>query len=106
MRTPWSLFHRISSSFDPPNMSKCRSVQLKGAFGGPFRGSPAQGELGHGMAKPSHLRGSAMAEPHSQAPQLGGSGLGHASSFRLFVCVSFSFRGFSRSTEVRSTRLL
>src|SRR5436190_1254940 len=58
------------------------------------------------MAEPSCLRGLAMAEPHSRAPQLGGSGLGHASSFRLFVCVSFGIRGFSRSTEVGSTRFL
>src|SRR3954468_12256665 len=87
-------------------MSKRRRVQSKGAVGGPCRGSPAPGELGHGMAELSRLRGSAMAEPHSRAPQLGGSGLGHASSFRLFVCVSFGFRGFSRSTEVGSTRFL
>ena len=58
------------------------------------------------MAELLHLQGSAMAEPHSRAPQLGGSGLGHASSFHLFVCVSFGFRGFSRSTEVGLIRFL
>src|SRR4051812_45019841 len=87
-------------------MSKRRRVQSKGAVGGPCTGSPAPGELGHGMAELSRLRGSAMAEPHSRSPQLGGSGLGHASSFRLLVCASFGFGGFSRSTEVGSTRFL
>src|SRR4051812_32417559 len=81
-------------------MSKRRWISSKRAVGGPCRGSPAPGELGHGMAKLLRLQGSAMAEPHSRSPQLGGSGLGHASSFRLLVCVSFGFRGFSRRTEV------
>src|SRR3954462_10861090 len=73
---------------------------------GTLQGVPCPRELGHGMAELLRLRDSAMAEPHSRAPQLGGSGLGHASSFRLFVCVSFGFRGFSRSTEAGSTRFL
>src|SRR5438270_241347 len=87
-------------------MSKRRRILLKGAVGGPCRGSPAPGGLDHVMAELSCLRCSAMGESHSLAPQLGGSGLGHGSSFRLLVCVSFGFRGFSRSTEVRSTRFL
>src|SRR5438270_523094 len=80
IRTQRFLFHWIQRSFDPPNTSKRRRVSSKQAVGGPCRGSPAPGELGHGMAEISHLRGSAMAEPYSRAPLLGGSGLGHASS--------------------------
>src|SRR5437588_317605 len=106
IRTQRSLFRKIPRSFDPPNMSKRRRTSSKRAVGGRRRGSPAPGELGHGMAELLHLQGSAMAEPHSRAPQLGGSGLGHASSFRAFGCISFGFRGFSRSTEVLSMRFL
>src|SRR2546430_509653 len=87
-------------------MPKRGRVQSKGAVGGPCRRFPAPGELGHGMAELSHLRGSAMAEPHSRAPQLGGSGLGHAWSVRHLVSVSLAFGGFSLSTEVGSTQFL
>src|SRR5437588_270579 len=87
-------------------MSKRRRVQSKGAVGGPCRGSPAPGELGHGMAELSRLLGSAMIERATRTARVGRSGVGHASSFRLFVCVSFGFRGFSQSTEIGSTRFL
>src|SRR3954463_12343688 len=60
--------------------------------------------LGHGMAQPLRLQGSAMADPHGRAPLLGGSGVGHSSSVRSFERDLFGFRGFSRSTEVVSRR--
>src|SRR5438045_4101473 len=87
-------------------MSKRWRVQSKMAIAARRRGSPAPGGLGHGRGERSGLEGTAIAEAHSQDLQFGGSGLGHALSVRLLVCVSFCFWGFSRSTEVRSTRFL
>src|SRR3954471_15210048 len=46
------------------------------------------------MAEPLCLRGSAMAIPHSRAPLLGGSGVGHAPSFRLFGAYPLVFGAF------------
>src|SRR3954466_12180856 len=46
------------------------------------------------MAEPLCLRGSAMAVPHSRAPLLGGSGVGHAPSFRLFGAYPLVFGAF------------
>src|SRR5436190_640371 len=106
IRTQRSLFCRIPRSFDPPNMSKRRRIQSKRAVGGPCRGSPAPGELGHGMAEPSCLRGSAMAEPRSRAPQLGGSGLGHASSFRPFCVRILWFLGLFSKHRSRIDMIL
>src|SRR5204863_339935 len=68
----------------------------------PSRGSLPLLGLGHGMAEPLRLQVSAMADPHDQAPLLGGSGVGHASLVRSFERASFCFRGFSRITEVVS----
>src|SRR5437588_43868 len=50
--------------------------------------------LGHGMAEPLRLQGSAMADPHGRAPLLGGSGVGHSSSVRSFEYVSLVFCAF------------
>src|SRR3954468_20361737 len=46
------------------------------------------------MAKPLCLRGLAMADPHSRAPLLGVSGVGHAPSFRLFGAYPLVFGAF------------
>src|SRR3954468_5067826 len=46
------------------------------------------------MAEPLCLQGSAMAFPHSRAPLLGGSGVGHAPSFRLFGAYPLVFGAF------------
>src|SRR5438445_804853 len=62
--------------------------------------------LGHPMAELLCLQGSAIAELYGRAPLLGSSGLRLVSSVRAFLCASFGFRGFSRSTEVGSTRFL
>src|SRR5438270_833205 len=102
IRTQRFLFRWIQRSFDPPNISKRQRVSSKRAVGDPAGGPLPMRELGHWMAEPLRLRGSAMADPHSRAPLLGGSGVGHASSIRPFGRVSFGFRGFSRSTEVLS----
>src|SRR3954469_11163689 len=85
-------------------MSKRRRISPKRAVGDPAGGPLLQLGLGHGMAEPLHLRGSAMADPHGRAPLLGGSGVGQASSVRSFERASFGFWGFSRSTEVVSRR--
>src|SRR3954470_7713006 len=76
------LFRRIQRSFDPPNTSKRRRVSKKRAVGDPKGGPLALLGLGHWMAEPQCLRGSAMADPHGRAPLLGGSGVGQAA----FVC--------------------
>src|SRR3954471_8090316 len=102
IRTQRFLFRRIQRSFGPPNTSKRRRVSPKRAVGDPAGGPLLQMGLGHGMAEPLRLRGSAMADPHGRAPLLGGSGVGHAPSIRPFGRTSFGFRGFSRSTEVVS----
>src|SRR3954469_20216682 len=103
IRTQRSLFRRIQRSFDPPNTSKRRRISPKRAVGDPEWGPLLKWGLGHGMAEPLRLQGSAMADPHGRAPLLGGSGVGQASTVRSFERVSFGFRGFSRSTEVVST---
>src|SRR3954466_15826028 len=103
IRTQRSLFRRIQRLFDPPNTSKRRRISPKRSVGDPAGGPLPLLGLGHGMAEPLHLQGSAMADPHGRAPLLGGSGVGHASSVHSFERVSFGFRGFSRSTEVGST---
>src|SRR5438270_245188 len=100
--TQWFLFGWIQGSFDPQNTLKRRRVSSKRAVGDPAGVPLPMRELGHWMAEPLCLRGSAMADPHSRAPLLGGSGVGHASSTRPFGRVSFGFWGFSRSTEVLS----
>src|SRR4051812_13522488 len=94
IRTQRSLFRRIQRSFDPPNTSKRRRMSRKRTVGDPRGGPlPSQG-LGHGMAEPLRLRGSAMADPHGRAPLLGGSGVGQASSVRSFERVSLVFGAF------------
>src|SRR5438270_202340 len=60
--------------------------------------------LGHPMAEPLCLQGSAMAELHGRAPLLGSSGLRLVASVRPFRYASFGFWGFSRSTKVVSTQ--
>src|SRR5436189_151596 len=91
IRTQRSLFRRIQRSFDPPNTSKRRRISRKRTVGDPGGGPlPSQG-LGHGMAEPLRLRGSAMADPHGLAPLFGGSGVGQASSVRSFERVSLVF---------------
>src|SRR5881628_2890725 len=83
----------------PRNVEGCRRNGLSGTQ----NGVPCLSlGLGHGMAEPLRLQGSAMADPHGRAPLLGGSGVGHSSSVRSFERASFGFRGFSRSTEVVS----
>src|SRR4051812_15680101 len=104
IRTQRSLFRKIQRSFGHPNMSKRRKISPKRAIGDPAGGPLPLLGLGHGMAEPLRLQGSAMADPHGRAPLLGGSGVGHASSVRSFERASFGFRGFSRSTEVVSRR--
>src|SRR3954471_4712321 len=74
IRTQRSLFHRIQRSFDPPNTSKRRRISPKRTVGDPEWGPLPLLGLGHGMAEPLHLQGSAMADPHGRAPLLGGSG--------------------------------
>src|SRR3954462_12435849 len=94
IRTQRFLFRRIQRSFDPPNTSKRRRMSRKRTVGDPGGGPlPSQG-LGHGMAEPLRLRGSAMADPHGRAPLLGGSGVGEASSVRSFERVSLVFGAF------------
>src|SRR5947208_298420 len=90
----------MQRSFDPPNTSKRRRISPKRNVGRPAGGRLPLLELGHGMAEPLRLQGSAMANPHGRASLLGGSGVGHASSVRSFERASFGFWGFSRSTEV------
>src|SRR5204862_46124 len=85
IRTKRYLFRRIQRSFDPPNTSKRRRVSRKWAVGDPEGGPLPKLGLGHGMAEPLCLRGSAMADPHGRAPLLGGSGVGQASSIRRFL---------------------
>src|SRR2546430_467060 len=97
--TQRSLFRRIQRSFDPPNTSKRRRISPKRTVGDPAGGPLPLLGLGDGMAKPLHLQGSAMADPHGRAPLLGGSGVGHASSVRSFERASFGFRGFSRISK-------
>src|SRR5438270_589126 len=76
IRTQRFLFRRIQRSFDLPNTSKRRRMSRKRTVGDPGGGPlPSQG-LGHGMAEPLRLRGSAMADPHGRAHLLGGSGVG------------------------------
>src|SRR3954470_15246910 len=82
IRTQRSLFRRIQRSSDPPNTLKRRRMSKKRAVGDPTGGPLALLGLGHWMAEPQCLRGSAMADPHGRAPLLGGSGVGQAA----FVC--------------------
>src|SRR3954464_6533464 len=88
------LFRRIQRSFDPPNTSKRRRMSRKRAVGDPEGGPLPKLGLGHGMAEPLCLRGSAMADPHGRAPLLGGSGVGQALSVRSFERVSLVFGAF------------
>src|SRR5436190_2206133 len=94
IRTQRFLFRRIQRSFDPPNTSKRRRMSKKRAVGDPTGGPLALLGLGHWMAEPLCLRGSAMADPHGRAPLLGGSGVGQASSVRPFERVSLVFGAF------------
>src|SRR2546430_1713154 len=75
-------------------MPKRRKISSKRAVGGPAGGPLPKLGLGHGMAEPLCLRGSAMADPHGRAPLLGGSGVGQASSVRSFERVSLVFGAF------------
>src|SRR5436189_285840 len=70
-----------------------------------YRRKGLSGDLAGGTLLTFCYRGTSMADFHSRAPMLGGSGLGHESSFRLFLCASFGFRGFSRNLESLPTRL-
>src|SRR3954466_14935964 len=94
IRTQRSLFRRIQRSFDSPNTSKRRRVSRKRAVGDPAGGPLPFLGLGHGMAEPPCLRGSAMADPHGRAPLLGGSEVGQASSVRSFEHVPLVFGAF------------
>src|SRR5438270_612434 len=88
-------------------MPKRREISSKRAVGGPAGGPLPKLGLGHGMAEPLCLRGSAMVDPHGRAPLLGGSGVGQASSVRsvervLLVLGAFveelkSYEGDSRT---------
>src|SRR5204863_3968535 len=69
IRTQRSLFRRIQRSFDPPNTSKRRRMSKKRAVGDPTGGPLALLGLGHGMAEPQCLRGSAMADPHGRSEE-------------------------------------
>src|SRR2546430_2171032 len=81
-------------------------MSSKGAVGGPCRGSPCPGGVGHPMADPSRLRGSAMAQPHSRAPLFfNDTAAPEIYSLSLHDALPI-FRGFSRSTEVGSMRFL
>src|SRR5204862_550162 len=75
-------------------MSKCREVSSKRVVGDPAGGPLPKLGVGHGMAEPLCLRGSAMADPHGRAPLLGGSGVGQASSVRSFERVFLVFGAF------------
>src|SRR4051812_4012061 len=67
----------------------------RNALWGTQNGVPCSSQgLGHGMAEPLRLQGSAMADPHGRAPLLGGSGVGQASSVRSFERVSLVFGAF------------
>src|SRR3954464_2386657 len=94
IRTQRFLFRRIQRSFDPPNTSKRRRMSKKRAVGDPTGGPLALLGLGHWMAEPQCLRGSAMADPHGRAPLLGGSGVGQASSVRPFERIPLVFWAF------------
>src|SRR5438445_779873 len=94
IRTQRFLFRRIQRSFDPPNTSKRRRMSKKRAVGDPTGGPLALLGLGHWMAEPLCLRGSAMADPHGRAPLLGGSGVGQASSVRPFERIPLVFGAF------------
>src|SRR5438270_12741578 len=94
------LFRRIQRSPDPPIFRTRRRMSKKRAVGDPTGGPQALLGLGHWMAEPLCLRGSAMADPHGRAPLLGGSGVGQASSVRPFERVSLVFGAF-RSEERR-----
>src|SRR5438270_453983 len=68
IRTQRSLFHRIQRSFDLPNTSKRRRISPKRTVGDPAGGPLPLLGLGHGMAEPLRLQGSAMTNPHGRAP--------------------------------------
>src|SRR3954471_12269422 len=90
-------------------LQTCRNVGIyhrKGLSGDPAGGPLALWEVGHPMADLHACGARLWPSPNSRAPQLVGSGLGHASSISLFPCVSYGFRGFFRSTEFVSMRLL
>src|SRR4051812_54807 len=85
-------------------MSKRRRISSKGADWGPCRGSPAPG--GRLADPPSSWTGGL---DHGRAPWPSSpigepAGLGCEALSWAFECASFGFWGFSRSTEVVSTR--
>src|SRR4051812_29212478 len=88
IQTQRFLFRRIQRSFDPPNTSKRRRMSRKRAVGDPAGGPLLQMGLGHGMAEPLRLRGSAMADPHVELPCWGARG--SATRRRFVVSLSFS----------------
>src|SRR3954469_24888455 len=83
IRTQRFLFRWIQRSFDPPNTSKRRRVSPKRAVGDPAGGPLLHRELGHGMAEPLCLRGSAMADPHCRVPCWGARGSATCRRFAL-----------------------
>src|SRR5438046_1667613 len=95
-----SLFRKIQRSFGHPNMSKRRELSSKRAVGDPAGGPLPFLGLGHGMAEPLRLQGSAMADPHGRAPLLGGSGVGHASSVRSFERIFLVFGVFLEAPKL------
>src|SRR5438045_3613773 len=94
IRTQRFLFHRIQRTFDPPNTSKRRRMSKKRAVGDPTGGPLALLGLGHWMAEPQCLRGSAMADPHGRSFLLRRSSVLQASSVRSFERVSLVFGAF------------
>src|SRR3954471_3295753 len=84
----------ILRSFGHPNMLKRREVSSKRAVGDPAGGPLPKLGLGHGMAEPLCLPGSAIADPHGRAPLLGGSVVAQAASVRSFERVSLVFGAF------------
>src|SRR5436190_324495 len=120
IRTQRSWFRRIQRSFDPSNTSKRRRKSRKRAVGDPKGGPQPLLGLGHPMAEPLRLRGSAMADPQWPSPPVGGSVVGQASSvpcperiplvFGAFLEAPKSYEGDSRTdaklSSIRTQRFL
>src|SRR5436190_594495 len=80
-------------------MPKRREISSKRAVGGPAGGPRPKLGLGHGMAEPLCMRGSATADPHGRAPLWGGSGVSYSSSVRSFESVSLVFGAFLKAPK-------
>src|SRR5438046_420721 len=79
------------------SLQRCLNIEKynRNGLSGTQNGAPCPSlGLGHGMAEPLRLQGSAMADPHGRAPLLGCSGVGHSSSVRSFEHVSLVFGAF------------